>query len=139
MAFEVGSDVEAMCNSCGDVWHVVVAKVGEKITKVVCKHCSKQHRFKPTGAAPEANLKSTRRKVAVKKVSGKVAAVVNRSAVFDPNQPSRDYSMRERFALGEQIKHKKFGNGIVSSVEDDKIHVTFDGEAKILRHARRPS
>ena len=29
MPFEVGSDVEAMCRVCGDVWHVVVAKVGD--------------------------------------------------------------------------------------------------------------
>ena len=63
MAFSVGSDVEAMCNTCGDVWHVVVAKVGDKITKVECKQCGKQHRFKPTGDAPEANLKPAKRTV----------------------------------------------------------------------------
>lgn len=137
MAFSVGSDVEAMCNTCGDVWHVIVAKVGEKITKVECKQCGKQHRFKPTGDAPEANLKTTRRKVTSKKVaSAKVSAVINYAAVFDPNKPSRPYKMSERFELGEQIQHKKFGPGVVSKVEDEKIHVTFGAEAKILRHAR---
>lgn len=138
MAFSVGSDVESMCNTCGDVWHVIVAKVGEKITKVECKQCSKQHRFKPTGDAPEANLNATRRKVAPKKkvASGKATPVRAVGAVFDPTKPSRAYAMGERFALGEQIKHKKFGGGIVSAVEDEKIHVTFGTGAKILRHAR---
>ena len=69
MAFEVGSDIESMCNSCGDVWHVIVAKVGEKITKVQCKQCGKQHRFQPTGDAPAANLRPTRRKVATQRLA----------------------------------------------------------------------
>ena len=143
MAFEVGSDIESMCNSCGDVWHVIVAKVGEKVTKVQCKQCGKQHRLKPTGAAPEANLKPTRRTIVSggkkKKVAGKVSATINPEAIFDPNKPSRPYKMSERFALGEQIQHKKFGNGVVSAVEDEKIHVTFGQSAKILRHAHKAS
>ena len=132
MAFEVGSDVEAMCRTCGDVWHVIVAKIGDKITKVECKECGNQHRFKPTGAAPAANLTGERRKVPVTKV----AKVSVAAGTFDPTKPTRDYSMRERFAVGEQIRHPKFGNGVVCTIEDDKIHVSFDGVGKILRHAR---
>ena len=136
MAFEVGTDIESMCNTCGDVWHVIVAKQGEKVTKVQCKQCGRQHRLKPTGAAPEANLKPTRRRVvgSKKKASARVSAKVDHGAVFDPNKPTRPYAIRERFELGEQIQHKKFGPGVVSAVEDDKIHVTFGSEAKILRH-----
>ena len=133
MAFEVGNDVEALCKVCGDVWHVIVAKVGEKITKVECKQCGKQHRFKPTGDAPLANLQATRRKVSVKRAVSKPALA---AGVFDPNKPARAYSMRERFAVGEQIRHKKFGDGVVGAVEDDKIHVRFGSDTKVLRHAR---
>src|SRR5678815_1711262 len=39
MSAAVGADVEALCSKCGDVWHVVVAKVGERIVKVQCKQC----------------------------------------------------------------------------------------------------
>ena len=140
MAFEVGSDVEAMCSSCGDVWHVVVAKVGEKITKVLCKQCNKQHRFKPTGAAPKANLEPTRRKVAsggAKSKRGGAKIHAGAGIVHDPDKPTRPYSLSERFSLGEQIQHKKFGPGVVCAVEDDKIHVNFSDSTKVLRHGRR--
>src|SRR5262249_56275409 len=55
MTAPVGADIESICSKCGDVWHVVVAKVGEKIAKVQCKQCNGLHRYKPPGgpvAAP---------------------------------------------------------------------------------------
>jgi hypothetical protein len=140
MAFEVGSDIEAMCNPCGDVWHVVVAKIGEKITKVQCKQCGKQHRFKPTGDAPEANLNPTRRKVASsgsKVTRGRAKPSAGGSIVHDPSKPRRAYGISERFALGEQIQHKKFGAGVVCGVEDSKIRVNFSEGLKVLLHCKR--
>ena len=35
----VGEDIEALCGRCGQVWHVVMAKMGDRIAKVVCKRC----------------------------------------------------------------------------------------------------
>lgn len=143
MAFSVGSDVEAMCRTCGDVWHVVVAKLGDKITKVECKQCGKQHRFKPTGDAPDANLQvrrqvATPRPVSVSRPRPKPSAPA--AVVHDPNRPAREYSIHERFEVGDQLLHKKFGAGIVVAVEDDKVRVKFsesksDG-TKVLLHGR---
>ena len=31
MTAAVGADVEALCSKCGDVWHVVVAKVNVQV------------------------------------------------------------------------------------------------------------
>ena len=45
----VGADVESLCAKCGDVWHVVVAKVGDRIARVQCKQCGAPHRLKPPG------------------------------------------------------------------------------------------
>lgn len=142
MPFNVGSDVEAMCRTCGDVWHVVVAKLGDKITKVECKQCGKQHRFKPTGDAPAANLAVPKRTVvssprvakpkAAKAKGGKASIGVS----LDPNKPSRAYAISERYEAGEQIEHKKFGPGIVTVAEDDKIHVSFASGSKVLLHGR---
>lgn len=140
MAFSVGSDVEAMCNTCGDVWHVVVAKVGDKITKVECKQCGKQHRFKPTGEAPEANLKPAKRTVV--ETSGKAkpsrarpsVSATPATIVHDPNLPTKPYAMSERFDLGDQLQHKKFGPGVVCGVENDKIRVNFAEGLKVLLH-----
>ncbi|KIG14950.1 hypothetical protein DB30_06139 [Enhygromyxa salina] len=140
MAFEVGSDIEAMCNPCGDVWHVVVAKIGDKITKVQCKQCNKQHRFKPTGDAPDANLNPTRRKVesaGPKATRARAKPTASAGIVLDPNKPTRDYGISERFSLGDQIQHKKFGPGVVCGVEDSKIRVNFSEGLKVLLHAKR--
>src|SRR5437660_1773789 len=39
----VGEDIEALCGRCGQVWHVVMAKMGDRIAKVVCKRCGGHH------------------------------------------------------------------------------------------------
>src|SRR4029079_17537733 len=46
----VGQDIEAMCGRCGQVWHVVMAKMGDKIAKVVCKRCGGHHRYRDENA-----------------------------------------------------------------------------------------
>jgi len=62
MSAGVGADVEALCSKCGDVWHVVVAKVGEKIAKVQCKQCGGYHRYRsPHGATASAKLPAATR------------------------------------------------------------------------------
>lgn len=147
MAFNVGSDVEAMCRTCGDVWHVVVAKLGDKITKVECKQCGKQHRFKPTGDAPSANTQPPRRQVVTPRpVAGASRPKAKPAAsgiVHDPNRPARPYAITERFEVGEQLLHKKFGPGIVVGAEDDKIRVQFSDSKvdgiKTLLHGRAPA
>jgi capsular polysaccharide biosynthesis protein len=47
MQVAVGKDVEAACRKCGEVWHVIVAVEGGKITKVQCKECMAYHRYRP--------------------------------------------------------------------------------------------
>ena len=54
MSAGVGADVESLCSKCGDVWHVVVAKDGDKIVKVQCKQCSGYHRYRSPHGAPAA-------------------------------------------------------------------------------------
>src|SRR3954469_14903432 len=53
MSAATGADVEALCSKCGDVWHVVVAKVGEQIVKVQCKQCGGYHRYKSPHGQPK--------------------------------------------------------------------------------------
>lgn len=146
MAFEVGSDIESMCRTCGDVWHVIVAKIGDKVTKVQCKQCGKQHRLKATGDAPEANLQPARRRVVGAGTRGSskgsahktVATAAGSPIVHDPDKPVRPYAMSERFALGDQLQHAKFGPGVVCAVEDDKVRVNFSMGVKVLLHGRKP-
>src|SRR5690606_26966950 len=107
----------------------------------------KQHRFKPTGDAPAANLEPARRRVVkTEPGAGKVRqasssrsrgrSTSSSAIVLDPNKPTRPYAISERFALGDQIQHKKFGPGVVCAVEDDKIRVNFADSTKVLLHGK---
>ena len=56
---------------------------------------------------------------------------------IDPNKPLLPYAVSARFAEGDQIKHAKFGDGVVFAVEENKIRVNFAEGAKVLLHDRQ--
>src|SRR6201986_2177494 len=112
MSAAVGADVEALCSKCGDVWHVVVAKVGQQIVKVQCKQCGGYHRYKsPHGAPAEKKLPVTARKA---KEPGDASTAAAPKASRDPverfekpavaadlSKAVRPYRATEKFAVGE--------------------------------------
>lgn len=155
MTAAVGADIESLCSKCGDVWHVVVAKVGDKIARVLCKQCGKEHRHKPPGAAvaaaaprggggegegdegaPTAAVKKKRapaKAKAVKEPEGPAIAA-------DLSKPVRPYRASEAFAPGERINHPTFGEGIAeSSPGPGKIQVYFGSGRRILAQAKTES
>lgn len=135
MKIAVGADVESLCSKCGDVWHVVVAMVGDKIAKVECKECHGLHRYRdPKGkqkpAATTARKRTTRTKAAA--VSAAVSYVE-----ADPSKPVRDYRTTCTFEAGERIAHVKFGEGVVQrETGPGKIEVLFGTELKLLAQAK---
>jgi hypothetical protein len=143
MTAGVGADVESLCSKCGDVWHVVVAKVGEQIVKVQCKECGGYHRHRPPGGgtARKVRTPSVAPRRAAASGSGRVSAKAPAvSFAPDPSLPARTYSMRETFQPGEQIKHPRFGIGLVErSGDPGKISVLFSDGRKILAQAKPDS
>lgn len=99
MSAGVGADVEALCSKCGDVWHVVVAKVGEQIVKVQCKQCSGYHRYKsPHGAPAEKKLPATNRPPREHKPP--VERFEKPAVAADLSRPARTYRASEQFEVG---------------------------------------
>src|SRR3954468_9515056 len=101
----VGQDIEDVCSRCGDTWHVVMAKMGDRVIKVVCKLCSVQHNYRgEKNAAPAAASSSSGQLNAAKR-----RKTTNRGAAppppptFDPSKPPRAYSIKSNFAIGERI------------------------------------
>src|SRR5215470_12279493 len=114
MTAAVGADVEALCSKCGDVWHVVVAKVGEQIVKVQCKQCGGYHRYKsPHGAPAALKLPATNRPPKVSK-------------------PPRPYRASDSYAVSERVEHPNFGQGVVELSEQGKITVFFATGRRVL-------
>ncbi len=135
MSAQVGADVASLCSKCGDVWHVVVAKVGDQIAKVECKECHGVHRYRdPEGKKKAATKKksTTTRKTAAKKAEAE-------RPVIEPNmdKPVRDYRITEVFEGGDRVSHVKFGLGVAQhSPGPGKIEIMFDDGPKLLAMAK---
>src|SRR5580704_9638700 len=138
MSAAVGADVEALCSKCGDVWHVVVAKVGDQIVKVHCKECNKEHRYKsPHGASKEKRQPS---QFAPKPERAKPVERFEKPAVTaDLSRPVRRYGASELFEVGERIEHPSFGQGVVEISEPGKATVFFGTRRRVLAQAKGPS
>jgi hypothetical protein len=134
MSAAVGADVEALCSKCGDVWHVVVAKVGEKIVKVLCKQCGGQHRYKsPHGAPATAKLPSaTRPPKAPKEPKAPVERFEKPAVAANLTKPSRPYRASEKFDVGDRVDHPNFGQGVIEIAEPGKITVFFATGRRVL-------
>jgi hypothetical protein len=137
----VGQDIEDICTRCGDTWHVVMAKVGERVVKVVCKLCGSQHNYRGenTGAASTSTSGSwggARRRKTVKRATPVAPAAPD----FDPAKPPRAYSAQGNYAPGERIIHPSFGTGVVAaSPGPGKMDVVFPNGARTLACAKAAS
>ena len=135
MSAGVGADVEALCSKCGDVWHVVVAKVGQQIVKVQCKQCSGYHRYKsPHGAAADKKLPATHRPP--RESRPPVERFEKPAVAADLSKPSRPYRASEQFEVGERIEHPAFGQGVIEVAEPGKITVFFPSGRRVLAQAK---
>jgi hypothetical protein len=138
MSAAVGADVEALCSKCGDVWHVVVAKVGEQIVKVQCKQCGGYHRFKsPHGAPAEKKLPAANRPPKEPRATRDPVERFEKPAVAaDLAKPVRTYRASEKFEVGERIDHPNFGQGVIELSEPGKITVFFATGRRVLVQAK---
>jgi hypothetical protein len=138
----VGEDIEDICTRCGDTWHVVMAKVGERVAKVVCKLCGGQHNYRgdqqPAAAGSGSSGSSWGR--SRKRRITKSNPVVPASVVFDPSKPPRAYSARDVYLPGERVTHATFGVGVVSGAPGPgKVEVHFPAGMRTLACAKAVS
>jgi hypothetical protein len=141
MSAGVGADIESLCSKCGDVWHVVVAKVGEEVVKVQCKQCGGYHRYKPVGGkvAPTPRARSSAAsKAKPRKVP--IARVDMPAVAADLSKPARTYAIADRYVVGERLEHPTFGAGVVEELpEPGKMTVFFATGRRMLVHGKDPA
>jgi len=135
MSAAVGADVEALCSKCGDVWHVVVAKVGEQIVKVHCKECGGEHRYKSPHSVPKAKrAPPSMRERAERELAPKapVERFEKPAVAADLTKPVRTYRASEKFEVGDRVDHPNFGQGVVEVSEPGKVTVFFGSGRRVL-------
>lgn len=102
--------------------------------------CGSEHNYRePKSAATKAAPKRSPR---IAKVSGAGKASSSKSAAVTRDDwekrvrsgaPLTRYSIDESFEEGQLVTHKKFGDGFVKSVANDKAIVVFiDGERTLI-------
>ena len=148
---KAGGEVDSWCTKCKLVLnHRVIAMVSGTPVRVECSTCNSHHNFRaraPGEKAPAkagtttkaasgtAGPRSTRSTSATK--AALAAAALERSwekavsgkAVSD----FRNYRVDELWSVGDLVKHKKFGDGIVTQVLDaKKVEILFKDESRTL-------
>ncbi|HEY5091326.1 MAG TPA: hypothetical protein VIK30_15205 [Polyangia bacterium] len=142
----VGQDIEALCGRCGQVWHVVMAKMGDKIAKVVCKRCGGHHRYRNESDGEEAADLAKPARGAGRPASARSPSRSRKPSpvmvipTFDPTKPARTYAASASYAPGERVAHPSFGVGVVAgSPGAGKIDVIFPAGPRVLAAAKPAS
>jgi hypothetical protein len=137
----VGQDIEDICARCGDTWHVVMAKLGDRVAKVVCKLCGSQHNYRGDKNAPAAAAStSSWGRSRGRRTSRKPGAPELVVPAFDPTKPPRGYAARDNYLPGERVIHATFGVGVVAAIPGPgKVDVQFPGGVRTLACAKAAS
>lgn len=137
MTAAVGADVESLCSKCGDVWHVVVAKVGDSIVRVLCKQCGGQHRYKsPHGAPKEKRQPSLSTPKAPRAEKAPVERFEKPAVAADLSKAPRQYAASLKYEVGERVEHPTFGQGVVEVAEPGKVTVFFAVGRRVLAQSK---
>ena len=138
----VGEDIEALCGRCGQVWHVVMAKMGDRIAKVVCKRCGGHHLYRTeNGERADTVGGDASRRSAPRRIRRSSAPVVPLAVpAFDPSKPPRPYSAKDAYSAGERVSHPTFGTGVVTATPGPgKIEIAFPAGIRVLACAKATS
>lgn len=128
-----------------------MAMAGDRIVKVQCKTCKKDHTFKaPKGVTDPsvAKAKAEKKKAtkAEKAAASKEEATQHIGLEWQKlmsqhkNVPLKSYSSKIIFNLGDRIAHPSFGDGIITRlIYPNKVEIVFQTDLKILIHGGMPT
>jgi hypothetical protein len=141
-----GSEVDAYCTKCKlDLNHRIIAMAGSIPKRVECLTCRGHHNYRrprdrdsepaPRRGRGEAAAEGQTPPRSTRKADPKKAwekAILGRS----PDDFTA-YAVSGSFAVGQLIRHSKFGEGVVSElIEGGKVSVLFEQGPKTLVHGR---
>jgi len=126
-----------------DLNHVIVAMKGDRIAKVQCLTCKKEHVYKaPKGVTtPSAAPKTKKKKEESSESISSTSIEVEWENLMATHKaaPIKPYSTKGVFLLGDKIHHPTFGDGIVGKlIYPNKIEVIFRTDLKVLIYSGEP-
>ena len=133
MVKQVSEYILAYCTSCKlDLTHVIVALDGEKVKRVLCRTCKKEHAYKaPKEDKASKNKKRTTTKAKKRKISP--LEEWERAMEQAKDAPIRFYAQNGSFAAGEKVEHNTFGQGLITKlIQPNKMEVIFKEGTKLM-------
>lgn len=145
---KTGGEVDSWCTKCKLVLnHRIIAMVGGTPVRVECSTCGSHHNYRPR--APGEKAPAVVRAGASSSSSGPRST---RASVTKAQQAALDrertwekaiagkavndfkaYRVDQTFAEGDLIRHKKFGDGVVTRILDPKkVEILFKDEPRTL-------
>ena len=134
----VAKESMAYCTSCKiDLNHMVVAMKGDRIAKVQCLTCKKEHTFKaPKGATEPKKKRGKAAKETPEEKASTVEAEWEKLMATHKDAPLKSYNTKGQFLLGDKLNHPTFGHGIVGKlIYPNKLEVIFKNDIKVLIYA----
>ena len=148
-ALKAGGEVDSWCTKCRlFLNHRIIAMVGSKPARVECSTCSSHHNYRGAapGEQPETSARSNAKRVGTSpstpRTRGPTKAEQERLSREQSWEKAiagrgvnefKSYNVGANFKEGDLLRHKKFGDGLVTRVIDaHKVEVLFRDEAKTL-------
>jgi len=135
----VGSELDSYCGKCKMVLnHAVVAMVDDQPRRVRCLTCQSEHNHRlPSSSKPKSSrAKSSRRASGATSKSGRSSRWQTLMSGWD-DAKAKAYSIYETFEAEDQVKHVKFGPGVVVDVpEPEKMIALFESGEKMLMQGK---
>ncbi len=131
----VANEAPAYCTSCKmDLNHVIVAMKGERIAKVQCLTCKKEHLYRAPKGATEPKAPKAK-KADTEETNHSIEVEWEKLMSAHRDIPIKTYSTRGQFNLGDKLSHPTFGDGIVGKlIYPNKLEVIFRTDVKVLIH-----
>src|SRR5947209_20175523 len=102
----VGKEALAYCTSCKmDLNHVIVAMKGDRIAKVQCLTCKKEHVYKAAKGVTEPTKAKKKKAEAEEAAGNPIELEWEKLMNAHKNAPVKAYSMKGHFILGDKINH----------------------------------
>jgi hypothetical protein len=134
MAPRVAKDIVSYCTSCRmDLVHTIVAVHGDRVVRVLCRTCKKEHAFRlPAELRFSATKKPSAKGTSPKK--GRSSAAEWQTATERMRDlAAKPYAMEGVYETGDKVDHSVFGLGVVRKlISPDKMEVLFEEGAKVL-------
>ena len=125
----VGQNIDSYCGKCKlNLDHTIMAMDGETMAKVRCKSCGSSHKFKNPFDLQKICKSKVKKGVSVETT----AKIIWEAGLAEAKGKERDYSIAEKYRVGDIVNHHTFGKGVVMKLYPNKCDMLFKDRERLM-------